>query len=285
LLVQLQQGRVCVGLIHDSRISFEQVQTIEAVAADQPIQIAIVNDGLAKPDSIRILVNGQIQPTQRHPMAKGYLKEIVAGKLNRWGISSGISKGSGHYPVIEQVQVYRLALSPPECRGLAQCPWVGSWEEIDEPNRLEWIEHYARRVDVQWRYQRESRSHYVANLAAVKESTSMIPVLRDANQPIFLTQSQRFPYTLYSIPTLRIEDPSEVTTTKPVDWSQSGNRWEIERFSKAEAKRTWQSMLRHADLIDLQVDVPEPLISEFAMHQDRNRLLGHLTKLLLAELP
>ncbi|MFM8402409.1 MAG: DUF1549 domain-containing protein, partial [Pirellula sp.] len=257
LLVELRQGRVCVGLIHDARISFEQVQTQEAVAAEDPIQIAVVNDGLGRPDSVRILVNGQTQATKRHPLAKGYLKEIVFGKNNRWVIGKGASSGA----VIEQVQVYRLALSPPECRGLAQCPWTGTWEEIDEPNRAEWIEHYARRVDVQWRYQRESRGHYVANLAAVKESASMTPVLRDANQPIYLTQTQRFPNTLLSIATPIDQTPEQVATTTPKDWRESGSRWELEAFAKAEANRTWQSMLRYADMSDRQVAIPERLVS------------------------
>jgi len=281
LLVELRQGRVCVSLIHDTRISFEQVQTDEAVVADDPIQIAIVNDGLGRPDSVRVLVNGQTQSTKRHPLAKGYLKEIVFGKNNQWVIG----KGASSEPVIEQVQVYRLALSPPECRGLAQCPWMGTWEEIGEPNRAEWVEHYARRVDVQWRYQRESRGHYVANLAAVKESASMTPVLRDANQPIYLTQTQRFPNTLLSIPTPIHQNPEDIATTTPKDWSQSGSRWDFKKIANAEAQRTWQSMLSYADLGDRQVDIPESVISEFTNHRDRKRLLGELLKLLLVELP
>jgi len=281
LLVELRQGRVCVSLIHDTRISFEQVQTDEAVVADDPIQIAIVNDGLGRPDSVRVLVNGQTQSTKRDPLAKGYLKEIVFGRNNQWVIG----KGASSEPVIEQVQVYRLALSPPECRGLAQCPWMGTWEEIGEPNRAEWVEHYARRVDVQWRYQRESRGHYEANLAAVKESASMTPVLRDANQPIYLTQTQRFPNTLLSTPTPIHQNPEDIATTTPKDWSQSGSRWNLEKFANSEAKRTWQSMLGYADLSDRQVDIPESVISEFSNQQDRKRLLGELLKLLLVELP
>ena len=281
LLVELRQGRVCVSLIHDSRISFEQVQTDQEVAADQPIQIAIVNDGLGRPDSVRILVNGQTQATNRPPLATGYLKEIVFGKNNRWVIGKGATLG----PVIEQVQVYRLALSPPECRGLAQFPWMGTWEDIDEPNRAEWVEHYARRVDVQWRYQRESRGHYVSNLAAVKESASMTPVLRDANRPIYLTQSERFPNSLLSTPTQVHGNPDDIATTTPKDWSQSGSRWDPEKFANAEAKRTWQSMLGYAELSDRQVDIPEPLISDFIKYRDRKRLLGELVKLLLVELP
>lgn len=281
LLVELRQGRVCVSLIHDTRISFEQVQTDEAVVADDPIQIAIVNDGLGRHDSVRVLVNGQTQSTKRDPLAKGYLKEIVFGKNNQWVIG----KGASSEPVIEQVQVYRLALSPPECRGLAQCPWMGTWEEIGEPNRAEWVEHYARRVDVQWRYQRESRGHYEANLAAVKESASMTPILRDANQPIYLTQTQRFPNTLLSTPTPIHQNPEDIATTTPKDWSQSGSRWNLEKFAKSEAKRTWQSMMSYADLSDRQVDIPESVNSEFTNHRDRKRLLGELLKLLLVELP
>lgn len=281
LLVELRQGRVCVSLIHDTRISFEQVQTDEAVVADDPIQITIVNDGLGRPDSVRVLVNGQTQSTKRHPLAKGYLKEIVFGKNNQWVIG----KGASSEPLIEQVQMYRLALSPPECRGLAQCPWMGTWEDIGEPNRVEWVEHYARRVDVQWRYQRESRGHYEANLAAVKESASMTPVLRDANQPIYLTQTQRFPNTLLSTPTPINQNPEDIATTTPKDWSQSGSRWNLEKFANSEAKRTWQSMLGYADLSDRQVDIPESVISEFTSHRDRKRLLGELLKLLLVELP
>ncbi|MFM7115695.1 MAG: hypothetical protein ACKO0N_03590, partial [Planctomycetota bacterium] len=135
------------------------------------------------------------------------------------------------------------------------------------------------------RYQRESRGHYVANLAAVNESASMAPVLRDSNQPIYLTQTQRFPNTLLSITTPIDQTPEQIATTTPKDWSESGSRWELEKFANAEAKRTWQSMRRYADLSDRQVDIPEPLTSEFTNHRDRRRLLGELVRLLLVELP
>ena len=113
----------------------------------------------------------------------------------------------------------------------------------------------------------------------------MTPVLRDANRPIYLTQSERFPNSLLSTPTQVHGNPDDIATTTPKDWSQSGSRWDPEKFANAEAKRTWQSMLGYAELSDRQVDIPEPLISEFIKYRDRKRLLGELVKLLLVELP
>lgn len=281
LLIELRQGRLCVSLIHDARISYQEIQTDEALPSDQAIQIAIVNDGLGRSDSIRILVNGQTQSTKPSAMAKGYLKEMVSGKENRWKIGQVLGRNSQ----IEQVQVYRLALSPPECRGLAQSPWMGTWEEMNEPTRIEWVEHYARRLDAQWRYQRESRSHYVANLAAVKESASMVPVIGDLDQPIFLTQTQRFPCTLRSTLKNDAGSPSDVLSTMPKDWSTTGKRWEIEEFARTEAIRTWRAMHRYADVSRRASDIPEDLVLEFTTHLDRKRLLGALASLLLLELP
>jgi hypothetical protein len=151
--------------------------------------------------------------------------------------------------------LYRECLSLPEIQGLADALWIDDWNEMEPKVQTQWIEHYAKRFDSQWKYQRESRDHYASNIAAVLESQSMLPVLNSPEEPIFLVQSERFPNSLVALadssnaprPSLEPTISSPIVQTQANRWRiESGGKLEPQSLARSEIQRTWRSMLRYA---------------------------------------
>ena len=249
--LELSQGRLVVRLIHDARISCHVVQTKEALPAEAILHLAITNDGLGRSDSIRVVIDGQCMSTEPVDASWRIYKEIVTKEPSSWRIGTSGRLGWR----LEQAMLYRECLSLPEIQGLADALWIDDWNEMEPKVQTQWIEHYAKRFDSQWKYQRESRDHYASNIAAVLESQSMLPVLNSPEEPIFLVQSERFPNSLVAL-----ADPSnaprpslEPTISSPIVQTQA-NRWRIESggklepqsLARSEIQRTWRSMLRYA---------------------------------------
>jgi hypothetical protein len=249
--LELIQGRLVVRLIHDARISCQLVQTKEALPADAILHLAITNDGLGRSDSIRVVIDGQCMNTEPVDASCRIYKEIVTKEPSSWRIGTSDHLGWR----LEQAMLYRECLSVPEIQGLADALWIDDWYEMEPGVQTQWIEHYAKRFDSQWRYQRESRDHYVSNIAAVLESQSMLPVLNSPEEPIFLVQSERFPNSLVSLadpsnapgPSLEPSSPSALVQTQANRWRiESGGKLEPQSLARSEIQRTWRAMLLYA---------------------------------------
>jgi hypothetical protein len=248
--LELSQGRIVVRLIHDARISCHVVQTKEALPAEAILHLAITNDGLGRSDSIRVVIDGQCMSTEPVDASWRIYKEIVTKEPSSWRIGTSGRLGWR----LEQAMLYRECLSLPEIQGLADALWIDDWNEMEPKVQTQWIEHYAKRFDSQWKYQRESRDHYASNIAAVLESQSMLPVLNSPEEPIFLIQSECFPNSLVSLadpsnaprPSLEPTISSPIVQTQANRWRiESGGKLEPESLARSEIQRTWRSMLRY----------------------------------------
>jgi len=290
--LELSQGRLVVSLIHDTRISCHVVQTKEALPADAILHLAITNDGLGRSDSIRVVIDGQCISTELVGASSRNFKEIVTKEPHSWRIGTSGPLGWR----LEQAMLYRECLSLPEIQGLADALWIDDWNEMEPKVQTQWIEHYAKRFDSQWKYQRESRDHYASNIAAVLESQSMLPVLNSPEEPIFLVQSERFPNSLVALadpsnaprPSLEPKSPGALMTTPAKRWRiESGGKLEPESLARSEIQRTWRSMLRYAgksqrnldaskvsDSID--ADLVDTLAIEFTQDWNRRAMVRKL---------
>jgi hypothetical protein len=285
--MELSEGRLVVRLIHDARISCQVVRTQEALPADQTLHLAISNDGLGRSDSIRVVVDGVRISTKPDEVSSGCYKEIVSKESSPWRI--GTSGPAGWR--LEQAMLYRESLSIPEIQGLADALWIDDWNEIDQQVQTQWIEHYAMRIDPQWRYQRESRDHYASNLAAVRESQSMLPVLGTPDAPVFLVQQDRFPNTLVDLADRNLEiSPSKVVETQANRWRiEAGQRLEPDSVARSEIRRVWKTMLRHSSKTHRAGDAGdtlddsrvETLAIEFMRDWDRRKMVTKLIERLL----
>lgn len=281
IVLQLNRGRLELRLIHDGRLSERVIRMRERIAADESLVIALVNDGLGNPDSVQMIVDGTPQTSEIEKGSDGCLKEVVVGQPNTWTFL-GSPLGGWR---IEQSACYRVGLSVPECRGLAESIWFSNWEEMDQVQKLEWVQHYAMRVDPQWRYQRESRMHYLSNMRSIFESESMLPILPSNEQLIFLTQPDTFPFSLVRWDPLRnnaVESlPGIVSQTTAKEWSLAGERIGLENLARCEIRRSWQMMQRNLGQSDQEIEIPVKLLSEFQSDWDRRRMMRGLVRWLL----
>lgn len=96
---------------------------------------------------------------------------VVTGRPLRLG--SHVPTGT----MIDDFNVFRVALTDVEMRELCSEQEDLSWDELETDQREIWIEHYARRIDPQGKYQRESLQYYAANLLDLSKSVLRVPVL------------------------------------------------------------------------------------------------------------
>ena len=207
----------------------------------QLMHLAIVNDGFGARDSIKIYVNGVQYKTNLAEGSKRCWKEVVRDRPIDWRIFRAKEL---HW---EELQLFRLRLSVPELKGFAEGTGSFDWEEMSEGERLDWVEHYAMRVDPDWRYQRETRGHYAANLAAILESESMLPVLARDVTRVLIEHKERFPLSLFREDWMAsgargAKDSNEQAffiAMADWRWNEEGDTDRLDRLAKSEIQRSW----------------------------------------------
>ncbi|MBM3965777.1 MAG: hypothetical protein FJ308_12040 [Planctomycetes bacterium] len=179
LRLEITNGCLRVSLVHDEPISMIQVQTTESIAMDRWTQIAISYDGTNRTHSLRVALDGQYVGlnylTDR--LIRDFVGEdsLAPAQVQRYQFQFGDSTTS-HLWELEDIEVYRAVLSPPELLGLIEnTPWH-DWQDLSESEKLSWIEHFARRIDPRWRYERETLLYYLSNEYLIWETIPLTPI-------------------------------------------------------------------------------------------------------------
>jgi hypothetical protein len=121
-----------------------------------------------------------------------------------------------------------------------------------------WIEHYAKRNDSQWRYQRESRAYYAGNLKSIQESEAMVPVLANATELVELGARDVFPACLLGTLDVSLQGNSERNLESNLvlsaeEWSKRIGIADTydkvpdripEKLANLEVSRTWRNLCR-----------------------------------------
>ena len=202
LRLKLVHGHLQLSLVHDQDVSELVLRTKQAIH-NGTLQIAVVNEGLGGAGSVRLVVDGKpldlavdlaVGEAEATSGAsrKRLWKEIVRSEKVRWRLTQRSVAGIA----CQDAKVFRLGLSIPELRGLAESFFKSDWESLEEEEKGLWVEHYAKRFDSQWRYQRESRAYYEGNLKSIQESEAMVPVLAGANVLVEVGSRDVFPARL-----------------------------------------------------------------------------------------
>lgn len=181
LRLEIADGCLRVSLVHDHPISMIQVQTTEPIAIDSWTQIAVSYDATNRAHSLRVSLDGQYVGLNylTDSLIRDFVVEdsLAPAEARSYELQFGGSTTSGHSWELEDIEVYRTVLSTPELRGLIEnAPWQ-DWQDFSEPERLAWIEHYARRIDPHWRYERETLHYYLSNEYLIWESVPLTPIL------------------------------------------------------------------------------------------------------------
>ena len=202
LRLELVHGHLQLSLVHDQDVSELVLRTKQAIH-NGTLQIAVVNEGLGGPGSVRLVVDGKpldlavdlaVDEAEATSGAsrKRLWKEIVRSEKVHWRLTQRSVAGIE----CQDAKVFRLGLSIPELRGLTESFFKSDWESLEEEEKRLWVEHYAKRYDSQWRYQRESRAYYAGNLKSIQESEAMVPVLAGANVLVEVGSRDVFPARL-----------------------------------------------------------------------------------------
>ena len=206
LRLEFVRGHLQLSLVHDQDVSELVLRTKQQIHKGT-LQIAVVNEGLGGPGSVRLVVDGNpldLAVDEAVDLAVGEAeassgasrkrlwKEIVRSEKVRWRLTQRSVAGIE----CRDAKVFRLGLSIPELRGLTESFFKSDWESLEDEEKRLWVEHYAKRFDSQWRYQRESRTYYAGNLKSIQESEAMVPVLAGANVLVEVGSRDVFPARL-----------------------------------------------------------------------------------------
>jgi len=198
LRLELVHGHLQLSLVHDQDVS-ELVLRTKHTIHNGTLHIAVVNEGLGGPGSVRLVVDSKpldlaVDEAEATSGAarKRLWKEIVRSEKVRWRLTQRSVAGIE----CQDAKVFRLGLSIPELRGLTESFFKSDWESLEEEEKRLWVEHYAKRFDSQWRYQRESRAYYAGNLKSIQESEAMVPVLASGNVLVEVGSRDVFPASL-----------------------------------------------------------------------------------------
>lgn len=181
LRLEMTNGYLQVSLVHDEPISMIQVLTTEPIATDTWTQIAISYDGTNRAHSLRVSLDGQYVGLNylRDRLIRDFVGEdsIEPAQEQHYRLQIGDSTTTEHLWELEDFEVYQTVLSPPELLGLIETtPWH-DWQDLSETEKLGWVEHYARRIDPRWRYERETLRYYLSNEYLIWETIPLTPIL------------------------------------------------------------------------------------------------------------
>jgi hypothetical protein len=170
-VIALREGRVVVRLVHALPNSYLEIETEPIVRAPGVYSLAVVYEGLPSVDGLRLWLDGRwLETYASHALL---VRDFASNDVQVLEIASNSGNSGVH---VTQLESYRSCLSPLELEGWRQSEEWKEWEDCSEEQRYAAREHYARRLDAQWRYQRESLSFYVSSFGSLLSRVGMVPV-------------------------------------------------------------------------------------------------------------
>lgn len=274
--LEIVRGCLQLRLIHDP-LSSSLVLLSKVMLSPGSAHIAVVNEGFGDKGCVHLLLDGEAVPTEQTTFeyrpdgsedTKQYKdhynalnKEIHRGDRAYWRIIDDTKLGVE----IDQFTAYRIALTGPECKGLMDNVIKPDWEELDSKQQAVWGDHYARRNDAQWRYQRESRLYYSGSLRSIRESVAMLPVLTSPKAVVYLSEPSGFPTFCFDatdrtgnrFPSAPISSNAWCEAVGLSPTMNDKSRLRASKIAEQEVKRTWNALHRSAGLT-----IPEPIERE-----------------------
>lgn len=181
LRLEITNGYLQVSLVHDAPFSMIQVRTTKPIEIDTWTQIAVSYDGTNRAHSLRIALDGEY--VGLNYIADTLIRDFVGesskapAKEESYKLLLGDSTNPDHLWELEDIEVYRTVLSPPELLGKIENTSWQDWQDFSETEKLAWIEYYARRIDPNWRYERETLRYYLINEYLIWETIPLTPTL------------------------------------------------------------------------------------------------------------
>lgn len=182
--IEWDDGKIGVRLIHSLPHSHIAIETEPSFRKAGVYSLAIVYDGFPSVEAVRVWGDGRWLSVRS--MHEALVRDFASDESQ---VLEVIGSSDGSSVRVMQMESYRSALSAFELEGWRQAVAWKEWEACSEDEQLGAREHYARRVDLQWRYQRESLSFYASSFASVLAKVGMVPVAdSDSKEPLAIPE-------------------------------------------------------------------------------------------------
>lgn len=169
--IEWQQGKIRVRLIHALPQSALELETDAVFLQPGQYSIAVVYEGLPTASGLRVWSKGEWVATR---IVQDSLVRDFASRDPQVLVLAGSPQRSGCH--LSNLECYRSAMSLTELTGWEQETEWRDWELCSQEEQQAFRDYYARRIDLQWRYQRESLLFYADNFASTLANTGMLPV-------------------------------------------------------------------------------------------------------------
>jgi hypothetical protein len=270
--IDWEAGKIRVVFNHAYPQSYLEVETEPVFREPGHYTIAVVYEGLPAAESIRIWYDDKWLPTR-------LTHDLVIGDFaSRENPCLEIAVPSIHEGCrVHQLECYRSSLTAVELSGWRQHSEWKIWEECSEEERQRFREHYAKRVDLKWRYQRESLLFYVENFASQWLRVNKLPIADSSGGwPLPAALAEGI-----------IDRDTDANTDANRKWDADARRWLANRcggeyamvVADRETLRQWRGMLESLSKSgqDLPIGVDWKRVSEkWRSSWDRRELMAAL---------
>jgi hypothetical protein len=233
--IEWDDGKIGVRLIHSLPHSHIAIETEPSFRKAGVYSLAIVYDGFPSVEAVRVWGDGRWLSVRS--MHEALVRDFASDESQ---VLEVIGSSDGSSVRVMQMESYRSALSAFELEGWRQAAAWKEWEACSEDEQLGAREHYARRVDMQWRYQRESLSFYASSFASVLAKVGMVPVA-DSDSKGALAIPEPFEGALGSA-----VNPQNLTPARRQSLARACEEKIANSLAMSEVIRQWRRMLATA---------------------------------------
>lgn len=181
--IEWQQGKIRVRLIHALPQSALELETEPVFLQPGQYSIAVVYEGLPNASALRVWSKGEWVATRI--VQESLVRDFASRDSQVLILASSPERSACH---LSNLECYRSAMSLTELIGWEQETEWRDWEMCSKEEQQAFRDYYARRIDLQWRYQRESLLFYADNFASALANIGMLPVA-DPNDLQFIPAS------------------------------------------------------------------------------------------------
>ncbi len=177
----IEDGHFHFDVVHYWPSSAIRIRCMEPVSLNRWQQIALVYGGTNRAEDTYVYIDGKRAAVEiiRNSLHKDILYEradvslSIGARHRDRGLPGGL---------VDELQVYDVALTAVEIAGIAtEEPWV-SWSELTKEQQSLWREHYAQRLDPLCKYHKESFQHYFKSLTEIVQPSREMMVMKETTR-------------------------------------------------------------------------------------------------------
>lgn len=180
----IEDGHFTFGVIHYWPSSAIKIRTKEPVLLNQWMQVALVYGGTNSAEDTHIYIDGKRAEVEI--VSDNLHKDILYERVDV-SLSIGARNRDRGVPggLVDHLQIYDVALTGVELASLATNSPMLTWGELSQTAKGMWVDHYARRIDLNCKYHLESLHHYFESLAKVVQDKRELMVMNETvhNRP------------------------------------------------------------------------------------------------------